>query len=66
MTNHIVGPKRSAQTHLAAGVRVRVASGVFGRTGHVRSISPGHILVHYDCGGREFIDPTRRPVWVIG
>jgi hypothetical protein len=66
MMNHVVGPTRPAPTRLATGVRVRVASGVFGRTGHVRSISAGHILVHYDCGGREFIDPTRRPMWVIG
>ena len=52
--------------HLATGDRVRVASGVFGNSGEVRSISAGHILVQYDGGGREVIDPTRRPVWVIG
>jgi hypothetical protein len=45
---------------------VRVASGVFGRLGRVRSTSPGHVLVQYDRGGREIIDLTRRPVWVIG
>ena len=51
---------------LAAGDRVRVASGVSGNPGRVRSITAGHILVHYDRGGREVVDPTRRPVWVIG
>jgi hypothetical protein len=48
-----------------AGDRVRVASGVFGRLGRIRSISPGHILVQYDRGGREVIDPTRRPLWIV-
>ncbi|MBB3606332.1 hypothetical protein FHT40_006021 [Mycolicibacterium sp. BK556] len=52
--------------HLSTGDRVRVASGVFGNSGRIRSISAGHILVHYDHGGREVIDPTRRPVWFIG
>jgi len=51
---------------LATGDRVRVSSGVFGNPGRIRSILAGHILVQYDGGGREIIDPTRRPVWVIG
>jgi hypothetical protein len=49
----------------AAGDTVRVAHGVSGRLGRVRSISPGHLIVQYDRGDREIIDPTRRPVWVI-
>lgn len=49
----------------AAGDRVRVAHGIFGRLGRVRSTSPGHIVVHYDCGGREIIDLTRRSILVI-
>ncbi len=52
--------------HLATGDRVRVASGVFGNSGQIRSVSAGHILVQYDGGGREVIDPSRRRVWVIG
>jgi len=48
-----------------AGDRVRVAYGVFGRLGRVCSISPGHVIVRYDDGGREVVDPTRRPLWVL-
>jgi hypothetical protein len=49
----------------AAGDRVRVAHGVFGRIGWVRSTSPGHVVVHYESGGREIIDLTRRTIWII-
>jgi hypothetical protein len=66
MIMHMRGTAALGSTHLATGDRVRVASGVFGSPGHIRSMSPGHILVQYDRGGREVIDPTRRPVWVIG
>lgn len=66
MNTHAYGAARFGQTKLAAGDRVRVATGVFGSPARVRSISAGHILVHYDCGGREVIDPTRRAVWLIG
>lgn len=48
-----------------AGDRVRVAHGVFGRVGRVHSTSPGHVVVHYESGGREIIDITRRTIWVI-
>lgn len=51
---------------LAAGDRVRVASGVFGRLARIRSTSPGHVIVEYDRGDREIIDPTRRSVRVVG
>jgi hypothetical protein len=47
------------------GDRIRVAHGVFGRPGRVRSISPGHVLIRYDDGGREVVDPSRRPLWVL-
>ncbi|HTI74598.1 MAG TPA: hypothetical protein VL634_06350 [Mycobacterium sp.] len=50
---------------LRAGDRVRVASGVLGRLGRIRSTSVGHVLVQYDLGEREVIDLTRRPLWVI-
>lgn len=50
---------------LVAGDRVRVAYGVFGRFGHVRSTSPGHVLVHYDDGSRELIEASRRPIWIL-
>ncbi|MCV7156523.1 hypothetical protein [Mycolicibacterium brisbanense] len=56
----------SAQLVLTAGDRVRVASGVFGRLGWVRSTSPGYALVHYDHGDREVIDLTRRSVQAVG
>jgi hypothetical protein len=58
-------PARLSALTLAAGDRVRVAHGVFGRLGWVSSISPGHVVVQYDRGGREIIDPTRRSVWII-
>jgi hypothetical protein len=47
------------------GDRIRVAYGVFGRLGRVCSTSPGHVLVRYDDGCRELVDPTRRPLWVL-
>jgi hypothetical protein len=47
------------------GDRIRVARGVFGRLGRVSSTSAGHVLVRYDDGGRELVDPTRRPIWVL-
>lgn len=50
---------------LVAGDRVRVAYGVFGRLGWVSSTSPGCVLVRYDDGARDVIDPTRRPVWIV-
>ena len=56
------GPQPNA---LVAGDRVRAAHGVFGRLGRVRLISPGHVLVHYDDGSRQLIDPTRRQLWVL-
>ncbi len=65
MITHVNCPAGSGPTILEVGDRVRVASGVFGRLGQIRSISPGHILVHYDCDGREVIDLARRPVWVV-
>jgi len=49
----------------AVGDRVRVAHGVFGRLGRVRSTSPGHVVVQYDRGGREIIDHTRRAMWIV-
>ena len=55
----------AAHTLPVAGDRVRVAHGVFGRLGRVRSTAPGHVVVHYDRGGREIIDITRRPLWII-
>ena len=58
-------PSRMSAVPLAAGDRVRVAHGVFGRLGWVSSTSPGHVVVHYDRGGREIIDRTRRSVWII-
>jgi hypothetical protein len=58
-------PSRMSGLSLAAGDRVRVAHGVFGRLGWVSSTSPGHVVVQYDRGGREIIDPTRRSVWII-
>ena len=66
MTRPTPDVERPALAHLAAGDRVLVASGVSGRLGRIRSISPGHIVVHYDRGGRDIIDPTRRPIWRIG
>ncbi|MCA4724924.1 MULTISPECIES: hypothetical protein [Mycolicibacterium] len=48
-----------------AGDRVRVAHGVLGRLGWVSSTSLGHVLVRYDNGARELVDPTRRPVWIV-
>jgi hypothetical protein len=61
-----VGPTPNAlPSEIGAGDRVRVAHGVFGRLGRVRSLSPGHILVHYDDGGRELVDLTRRRLWVV-
>ena len=65
MITQMDSPARYGATTLEVGDRVRVSSGVLGRLGQVRSISPGHILVHYDCAGREVIDLTRRPVWVV-
>ena len=67
MIRSTAGLARPRPAHVlpAAGDRVRVASGVFGRLGRVLSTSPGHVLVQYDRGGREVIDPTRRPVWII-
>jgi len=60
------GPTPTASpSQIVAGDRVRVAHGVFGRLGRVRSISPGHVLVHYDDGGRQLVDPTRRRLWVL-
>lgn len=47
---------------VTAGDRIRVAYGVFGRTGVVRSTMAGHILVHYDDGSRELVDRTRRGI----
>ena len=47
------------------GDRVKVAHGIFGKLGQVRSISPGHVIVQYDRGGRDIIDQTRRSVWII-
>ncbi|OBI17423.1 hypothetical protein A5712_02535 [Mycobacterium sp. E2327] len=61
----IHGPARAHHAPMA-GDRVRVASGVFGRLGRIRSTSPGHVLVEYDAGGREVVDPTRRALWVVG
>jgi hypothetical protein len=61
-----VAPSRPSHLLPTSGDRVRVAYGVFGRLGRVRSTSPGHVLVQYDRGGREVIDLTRRPVWIIG
>lgn len=65
MTMHLRGTAGLSPISLSAGDRVRVASGVLGHPGRIRSISAGHILVHYDHGGREVIDPSRRPVWVV-
>jgi hypothetical protein len=65
MIMHMCSTAGLSSTRVATGDRVRVASGVFGNAGRIRSISAGHILIHYDHGGREVIDPTRRPVWVI-
>jgi preprotein translocase subunit YajC len=59
-------PPTPSHRALAAGDRVRVASGVFGRLARVRSTSPGHVFVQYDHGDREVIDPTRRSVRVVG
>ena len=56
---------RKSGFSLAAGDRVRVAHAVFGRVGWVTSTSPGHVVVQYDRGGREIIDPTRRSVWIV-
>lgn len=56
----------SSQLVLATGDRVRVASGVLGRLGWVRSISPGYVLVQYDHGERQVVDLTRRSVQAIG
>lgn len=50
---------------LATGDRVRVAHGVFGRLGRVRSLSPGHVLIDYDDGGRQLVDLTRRRMWLL-
>ena len=52
-------------TVVTAGDRIRVARGVFGRTGHVRAAYKGHILIQYDDGGREIVDRTRRGMWVL-
>lgn len=62
---HSRGAAGVSPTLLSTGDRIRVASGVFGNPGQIRSISAGHILVDYDHGGREVIDPTRRAVWTI-
>jgi len=66
MNTHAYGAAQFGQTKLAIGDRVRVATGVFGSPARVRSISAGHILVHYDRGGREVIKTRRRAVWLIG
>jgi|GEM_PF-5255667 len=58
-------PSFPADVRPAAGDRVRVAHGIFGRVGQVRSAPPGHVVVHYDCGGREIIDLTRRSIWIV-
>lgn len=60
----IDGPARAHHVPVP-GDRIRVASGVFGRLGRVRSTSPGHVLVEYDAGGREVVDPTRRALWIV-
>lgn len=66
MITHLRSTAGLSSRRLSTGDRVRVASGVYGNPGRIRSISAGHILVQYDHGGREVIDPpTRRPVWVI-
>ncbi|MCV7219167.1 hypothetical protein H7J51_28285 [Mycobacterium crocinum] len=65
MITHLRSTAGLSSHRLSTGDRVRVASGVYGNPGRIRSISAGHILVQYDHGGREVIDPTRRPVWVI-
>ncbi|MDX1882151.1 hypothetical protein [Mycolicibacterium sp. 120270] len=56
---------RSSAGYLSAGDQIRVAHGVFGKLGRVSSTSPGHVVVHYDRGGREVIDLTRRSVWMV-
>lgn len=48
-----------------AGDRVRVSRGILGRLGRVSSTSPGHFFIHYDDGGRELVDPTRRQMWLL-
>jgi hypothetical protein len=63
-TAGIDGPCR-ARHFPAPGDRVRVASGVSGRLGRVRSTSPGHVVIEYDAGGREVVDPTRRALWIV-
>ncbi|MBN3459783.1 hypothetical protein JNN96_37780 [Mycobacterium sp. DSM 3803] len=50
---------------LVAGGGARVAGGVVGRLGRVSSTKPGCVLVRYDDGGREVVDSTRRPLWVL-
>jgi hypothetical protein len=50
---------------LVAGDRVRVARGVVGRLGRVSSTGLGHVHVRYDDGGREVVDLTRRPLWLL-
>ncbi len=60
-----IAPSFPAATRPAAGDRVRVAHGVFGRVGRVHSTPPGHVVVQYDCGGREIIDLTRRSIWIV-
>lgn len=56
---------KSPHTLATPGDRIRVAHGVFGRTGKVRAAIAGHIIVHYDDGGREVIDTTRRGISVL-
>ena len=65
MNRTALAPATASGVRLTTGDRVRVASGVFGRLCRVRSTAPGHVLVQYDRGGRELIDPSRRAVWVI-
>ncbi len=64
-----IGMVGSAQTASSCfpvtGDRIRVARGVLGRLGRVGSTSPGHVVVHYDDGGREIVDPSRRPLFVL-
>lgn len=58
-------PRIFADLRPSAGDRVRVAHGVFGKLGTITSTSPGHVVVHYDRGDREIVDPTRRSIWII-
>lgn len=64
MASHFA-PPIFADPHPCAGDRVRVAHGVFGKLGTITSTSPGHVVVHYDRGDREIVDPTRRSIWIV-